>query len=176
MCVVCCLCVCVHVYLCVVCLFLCPFVCVSKIEKQGKFLLFLPTRQLCKTRIFREKHRTNNIQTIFRVGHNRHIRPEYSGIITIDSIGLKPSNFFTLGHQQVRYIMAVDDSKSTMEEIIRSISKNLGTGKIKYISKEDALLEKELSQTAFDMLNVNLRLESTFVKEGSHKDITLYIP
>ena len=82
------------------------------------------------------------------------------------TIRLKSSNFFTIGHQQVRYIMAVDDSKSTMEEIIRSISKNLGTGKIKYISKEDALLEKELSQTAFDMLNVNLRLESTFVKEG----------
>jgi len=67
---------------------------------------------------------------------------------------------------KVRYIMAVDDSKSTMEEIIRSISKNLGTGKVKYISKEDPLREKELSQVEFDMINVNLRLESSFVKEG----------
>ena len=67
---------------------------------------------------------------------------------------------------KVRYIMAVDDAKSTMEEIIRSISKNLGTGKIKFISKEDSLEETDLSQMEFDMLNVNLRLETTVLKEG----------
>lgn len=67
---------------------------------------------------------------------------------------------------KVRYILAVDDAKSTMEDIIRTISKNLGAGKIKFINKEDSLTESGLSQVEFDMLNVHLRLEATFIKEG----------
>ena len=45
----------------------------------------------------------------------------------------------------MRFILAVDDSKNTLEEIVKAISQNLGTGKIQHISREDALLNKELS-------------------------------
>lgn len=49
------------------------------------------------------------------------------------------------GRPKVRFILAVDDSKNTLEEIVKAISQNLGTGKIQHISREDALLNKELS-------------------------------
>lgn len=48
------------------------------------------------------------------------------------------------GRPKVRFILAVDDSKNTLEEIVKVISQNLGTGKIQHISREDALLNKEL--------------------------------
>ncbi|KAK3748734.1 hypothetical protein QZH41_015670, partial [Actinostola sp. cb2023] len=67
---------------------------------------------------------------------------------------------------KVRYIVAVDESKNTLEEIVKAISIYLGTGKIKKITKEEALLIKELEQADFDMLLVNLRMEATFIKEG----------
>lgn len=67
---------------------------------------------------------------------------------------------------KVRYIMAVDDANSTLEDIVRSISKNLGTGKLKFVNKEDALLEKDIAQADFDMLLANLRMDATFIKEG----------
>ena len=49
------------------------------------------------------------------------------------------------GRPKARYILAVDDSKNMLEEIVKAISQNLGTGKIQHISKEDALLNKDLS-------------------------------
>ena len=49
------------------------------------------------------------------------------------------------GRPKVRFILAVDDSKNTLEEIVKAISQNLGTGKVQHISREDALLNKELS-------------------------------
>lgn len=67
---------------------------------------------------------------------------------------------------KVRYILAVDDANSTLEDIVRSISKNLGTGKIKVVGKEDSLMQKEISQPFFDMLSVNLRMDSTLIKES----------
>lgn len=49
------------------------------------------------------------------------------------------------GRPKVRYVLAVDDSHNTLKEIIKAISTHLGTGKIQYISKEDALLNKDIS-------------------------------
>ena len=49
------------------------------------------------------------------------------------------------GRPKVRFILAVDDSKNMLEEIVKAISQHLGTGKIQHISREDALLNKELS-------------------------------
>ena len=46
---------------------------------------------------------------------------------------------------KTRYLLAVDDSKNTLEEIVRVISEGLGTGKIQLVSKENALLNKDLS-------------------------------
>ncbi|NWS51506.1 KAD7 kinase, partial [Chunga burmeisteri] len=63
------------------------------------------------------------------------------------------------------YILAVDLSMHTLQELIKCISKNVGPGKIEKIPKEDAFLSKELTQMHLDMLLVNLRMESMFLKE-----------
>ncbi|NXW55858.1 KAD7 kinase, partial [Eurystomus gularis] len=63
------------------------------------------------------------------------------------------------------YILAVDVSMHTLQELIKCISKNIGPGKIEKIPKENAFLSKELTQMHLDMLLVNLRMESIFLKE-----------
>lgn len=65
-----------------------------------------------------------------------------------------------------RYLIAVDDSKPTLQEIIKTISKRLGTGKIEKISAEDGLLIKDLKQSEFDSLLMNTRMDAMFVKES----------
>ncbi|XP_074647604.1 adenylate kinase 7-like [Tubulanus polymorphus] len=67
---------------------------------------------------------------------------------------------------KVRYIVAVDDSQNTLEEIVKSVSQNLGTGKIQIIPQEEALLDKDIKQADFDMLLVDLRMDAVFVKEN----------
>jgi len=69
---------------------------------------------------------------------------------------------------KVRYIIAKDDAQNTLEEIVRVVSQNLGSGKIKPITKEEALLSKDIEQADFDMLLVNLRMDAVFVKENMH--------
>ncbi|KAF1445664.1 Adenylate kinase 7, partial [Pygoscelis papua] len=64
------------------------------------------------------------------------------------------------------YILAVDVSMHTLQELIKCISKNVGPGKIEKIPKENAFLSKELTQMHLDMLLVNLRMESMFLKES----------
>ncbi|NXL02937.1 KAD7 kinase, partial [Mesembrinibis cayennensis] len=63
------------------------------------------------------------------------------------------------------YILAVDVSMHTLQELVKCISKNVGPGKIEKIPKENAFLSKELTQMHLDMLLVNLRMESIFLKE-----------
>lgn len=46
---------------------------------------------------------------------------------------------------KARYLIAVDDSKVTLKQITKAISKGLGTGKMKNVLKEDALLNKEIT-------------------------------
>ncbi|KAM6273345.1 adenylate kinase 7 [Porphyrio hochstetteri] len=64
------------------------------------------------------------------------------------------------------YILAVDESMHTLQELVKCISKNVGPGKIEKIPKENAFLSKELTQMHWDMLLVNLRMESMFLKEN----------
>ncbi|NWI49805.1 KAD7 kinase, partial [Calyptomena viridis] len=66
---------------------------------------------------------------------------------------------------EVQYILAVDTSTHTLQELIECISKNLGPGKIQKIPKENAFLSKDLTQMHLDMLLVNLRMEPNFLKE-----------
>ncbi|XP_063998071.1 adenylate kinase 7 isoform X2 [Pogoniulus pusillus] len=63
------------------------------------------------------------------------------------------------------YVLAVDASMHTLQELIQCISKNVGPGKIENIPKENAFLSKELTQMHLDMLLVNLRMESMFLNE-----------
>ncbi|NXO19695.1 KAD7 kinase, partial [Cisticola juncidis] len=66
----------------------------------------------------------------------------------------------------LQYILAVDTSKHTLEEIIKCISKNVGPGKIEKVPIADAFLSKELTQMQLDMLFVNLRMDPLYVKEN----------
>ena len=50
--------------------------------------------------------------------------------------------------------------------IFQAVSTALGTGKLKYFNKEEALLQKDIEQADFDMLLVNLRMDSMYVKEN----------
>ncbi|CAG5133898.1 unnamed protein product, partial [Candidula unifasciata] len=69
---------------------------------------------------------------------------------------------------KVRYIIAKDEAQSTQEDIVKAISQNLGSKRVKYISKEEALLCKDIEQADFDMVLVNLRMDAVFVKESMH--------
>ncbi|XP_061204888.1 adenylate kinase 7 isoform X3 [Neopsephotus bourkii] len=64
------------------------------------------------------------------------------------------------------YILAVDGSMHTLQELVKCISKNVGTGRTEKIPTEDAFLSKDLTQMHLDMLLVNLRMESGLVKES----------
>ncbi|XP_022083224.1 adenylate kinase 7-like [Acanthaster planci] len=70
------------------------------------------------------------------------------------------------GRPKTRYLLAVDDSQNSLEEIVKCISSNLGNGKVKHITKEDALLSKGLSQQDFDMLLTSLRMDGVYIKEN----------
>ncbi|XP_071601766.1 adenylate kinase 7 [Heliangelus exortis] len=63
------------------------------------------------------------------------------------------------------YILAIDGSMHSLQELIKCISKNVGPGKIEKIPIEDAFLSKDLTQMHLDMLLVNLRMESAYLKE-----------
>lgn len=67
---------------------------------------------------------------------------------------------------KVRYLLAVDDSKVTLKQITKAVSKAIGTNKLKNVSKEDALLNPEVSQSDFDMLLLDLRMDAAYVKEN----------
>ncbi|XP_036284926.1 adenylate kinase 7 isoform X1 [Pipistrellus kuhlii] len=67
---------------------------------------------------------------------------------------------------KVRYLVAVDDSVQTLEDLVKCISKNTGPGKTQKVLKENAFLTKDLPQDSIDHLLVNLRMEALFVKEN----------
>ncbi|OCT65035.1 hypothetical protein XELAEV_18041277mg [Xenopus laevis] len=67
---------------------------------------------------------------------------------------------------RTHYLVAVDDSVHTLEEIVKCISISLGPGKIQKVPKENAFLRKELKQLDVDYLLVNLRMEAVFLKEN----------
>lgn len=49
------------------------------------------------------------------------------------------------GRPKTRYILAVDDSKNSLGEVVKAISVELGAGKVQVVSREDALLNKDLT-------------------------------
>ncbi|ESP02316.1 hypothetical protein LOTGIDRAFT_199862 [Lottia gigantea] len=67
---------------------------------------------------------------------------------------------------KVRYLIAKDDAQNTLEEIVRAVSAGLGTGRVKTITREEALLQRDIEQADFDMLLVNLRMDAVHVKES----------
>nr|XP_042117069.1 adenylate kinase 7 isoform X2 [Peromyscus maniculatus bairdii] len=67
---------------------------------------------------------------------------------------------------KLHYLVAVDESVHTLEDIVKCISKNTGPGKIQKVPRENAFLTKDLTQQHLDHLLVNLRMEALFVKEN----------
>ncbi|EDL97597.1 adenylate kinase 7 (predicted) [Rattus norvegicus] len=67
---------------------------------------------------------------------------------------------------KLHYLVAVDESVHTLEDLVKCISKNTGPGKIQKVPKENAFLTKDLTQEHLDQLLVNLRMEALFVKEN----------
>ncbi|XP_045306802.1 adenylate kinase 7 [Leopardus geoffroyi] len=67
---------------------------------------------------------------------------------------------------KLHYLVAVDESIHTLEDLVKCISKNTGPGKIQRLPKENAFLTKDLTQECLDHLLVNLRMEALFVKEN----------
>lgn len=54
---------------------------------------------------------------------------------------------------KTRYIVAVDDSHNTFQEIVSAISSGLSHGKVKHVFKEDALLNKDISVCAIRLMS-----------------------
>lgn len=46
---------------------------------------------------------------------------------------------------KTRYILALDESHNTLQEIVKAISLGLGPSRIKEVLQEDALLNKEVT-------------------------------
>ncbi|XP_063354968.1 adenylate kinase 7 [Pelmatolapia mariae] len=63
------------------------------------------------------------------------------------------------------YLLAVDDSNNTMEEIVKKIASVLGPGKIQKKPSEETFLTKDLSVMEADSLLVSLRMEAAYIKK-----------
>ncbi|XP_024121937.1 adenylate kinase 7 isoform X2 [Oryzias melastigma] len=63
------------------------------------------------------------------------------------------------------YLLAVDGSNNSMEEIIKAVASTLGPGKIQKRPVEEALLVQDLSAADIDFLLVNLRMEAVFIRK-----------
>ncbi|XP_014676631.1 PREDICTED: adenylate kinase 7-like [Priapulus caudatus] len=69
------------------------------------------------------------------------------------------------GRPKTKYILAVDDSRSTLEDIIKAISVHLSNGCVKQIPIADVFLYKDITQVQCDMLLVDLPMEASCVKD-----------
>ncbi|KAL3873983.1 hypothetical protein ACJMK2_037057 [Sinanodonta woodiana] len=103
----------------------------------------------------------HNSSVIYCFGNGQNVVPT----IHIKDLGAIIQNIAD-SRPKVRYLIAKDDSNSTLEEIVKSISQSLGNGKVKNLAKEEALLQKDILQADFDMLLVNLRMDAVHVKEN----------
>uniref|UniRef100_A0A3B4YGR6 Adenylate kinase 7a n=1 Tax=Seriola lalandi dorsalis TaxID=1841481 RepID=A0A3B4YGR6_SERLL len=60
-----------------------------------------------------------------------------------------------------KYILAVDDSKNTLEDIVKMISDTLGPGKIDKVPEQEAITMREL-----EYLSINLQLDALTIKDS----------
>uniref|UniRef100_A0A673CWZ7 Adenylate kinase 7a n=1 Tax=Sphaeramia orbicularis TaxID=375764 RepID=A0A673CWZ7_9TELE len=65
-----------------------------------------------------------------------------------------------------KYILAVDDSKNTLEEIVKAISDVVGPGKINIVPEQEAISLKAFEPTELEYLKINLRLDAFIVKDS----------
>ncbi|XP_067000043.2 adenylate kinase 7-like [Anabrus simplex] len=77
---------------------------------------------------------------------------------------------------KIKYILAVEQEASKLGNIIRAISKTLGSGAIKKISQEEAFLIPDMTQDVFDLLTVNLNMEPSYIVENMNMKWTSDLP
>ncbi|XP_042358935.1 LOW QUALITY PROTEIN: adenylate kinase 7-like [Plectropomus leopardus] len=65
-----------------------------------------------------------------------------------------------------KYILAVDDSKNTLEDIVKMISDTLGPGKINKVPEQEAITMKAFKPEELEYLNINLRLDAFIIKDS----------
>ncbi|XP_072221945.1 adenylate kinase 7 [Leuresthes tenuis] len=96
--------------------------------------------------------------SVFGHGHNIvptiHIRDLSSVVHSV--IAHQPKPF---------YLLAVDSSHNTMEEIIKAVAAALGPGQIQKRPFEEAFLLQDMSVMEIDSLLVNLRMEAVCIKK-----------
>ncbi|KAM6964998.1 adenylate kinase 7-like [Aplochiton taeniatus] len=66
---------------------------------------------------------------------------------------------------KAHFFLAVDDSRSPFEDIVKAISIVLGSGKTKKVQKEEAYQTNAMSPTTLEYLSINLRLEAVLTKD-----------
>ncbi|CAG7834071.1 unnamed protein product [Allacma fusca] len=71
-----------------------------------------------------------------------------------------------------RYIIAVDPVLCTQEQIVKAISKALGTGQVKNVPEKDIYLNRELTTFQADQVLLDLPIESTFCQDNFDVDWT----
>ncbi|RZB40591.1 adenylate kinase 7, partial [Asbolus verrucosus] len=65
-----------------------------------------------------------------------------------------------------QYILAVEQTPSTLKQFIRSLSKALSDGKTTNVIAEEAFLYKNMTQTIFERCTINLNMEPVFLVEN----------
>ncbi|KAM7395120.1 hypothetical protein PAMA_006730 [Pampus argenteus] len=65
-----------------------------------------------------------------------------------------------------KYILAVTDSKNTLEDIVQMISDVLGPGKINKVPEQEAITMKAFKPEELEYLSINLRLDAFIIKDS----------
>ncbi|KAF7413721.1 hypothetical protein HZH68_002210 [Vespula germanica] len=65
----------------------------------------------------------------------------------------------------VRYIVAVEQGVASQSAIVKEISKELTTGKVKRVGLEESFLYPGINQRIYDLMTVNLNIDPVFVLE-----------
>ncbi|XP_014363672.2 adenylate kinase 7 [Papilio machaon] len=63
------------------------------------------------------------------------------------------------------YILAVEQNVTKQREIIKPLGRIVGSGMFKCIPPEDAFLIPEINQRIYDLINLNLNMEPTYIVE-----------
>ncbi|XP_068609903.1 adenylate kinase 7-like [Brachionichthys hirsutus] len=67
---------------------------------------------------------------------------------------------------KTRYILAVDDSKNTLEDIVKTISNTLGPGKMKKLPELEASVMKAFKPEELEYLSINLCLDAFIIRDS----------
>ncbi|XP_037100996.1 adenylate kinase 7a [Syngnathus acus] len=65
-----------------------------------------------------------------------------------------------------RYILAIDDSKTKLRDIVQAVSKVLGTGKLCQLQEKEAISTKAFKQEELEYVSIDLRLDAFVVKDA----------